>query len=477
MSARHKGLALTVLAFSQLMIVLDSTIVNVALPAVSQALEFSRADLQWIVNSYTLAFGGFLLLGGRLADRFGRRNFFMIGLAIFAIASGLGGLAQSQEVLIAARALQGFGGALMAPAALSLLTVIFSEGEERNKALGVWGGIAAGGAAIGLLLGGVLVQYLDWRWIFFVNIPITVLVLIGTMKFVPESNEQHVNGFDVGGAITVTGGLVALVYGLVRGNELGWTSTETLLTFAVAVVMLTVFVLLQRHGRNPLVPFRIFERRNVVGADLAVLMVGAGMFGMFFYVSIFLQDILGFSAIKTGFAFLPVSLVIMASAGVASALLTKVGPRRLAVPGMIVAGTGMLLLTRIHPGGSYLSDVLIPLMVMASGMGMTFVSLTAAAVAGVPERDSGLASALLNTGQQIGGALGLAMLTAVSEARMDAVSEIVGQPTAADVTSGYTVGFIFCGLLLYTGAAIAAYTIKLTREETEAAAKAAVAAG
>jgi EmrB/QacA subfamily drug resistance transporter len=464
MSARHKGLALTVLALSQLMIVLDASIVNVALPAIDHALDFSNSGLQWIVNAYTLAFGGFLLLGGRLADRFGRRLVFNIGLAIFVIASGLGGFAQSSGMLVGARALQGFGGALMAPAALSLLTVIFAEGRERDKALGVWGAIAAGGAALGLLFGGVLVQYLDWRWVFFVNIPIAVIAIFGALEFVPESNDEHVQGFDVAGAISVTAGLVALVFALVRGNDVGWFATQTLGTFAVAVVLLTTFWQLQKRGTNPLMPLRIFEQRNVIGSDVALMLTTSGMFGMFFYVSLFLQEILGYSAIKTGLAFLPVSLVIMASAGVGSQLLGKLGPRRLAPPSLLIAATGMFLLTGIHPEGSYFG-VLIPLVVMAVGMGGTFVSLTSAGVAGVPEKDSGLASALLNTGQQIGGAVGLALLTAVSVARTNAVTD--GQPLPGDITSGWAASFVVAGALMVIAAGVAALTVNSNAEEAE----------
>lgn len=475
MSVRHKGIALAVLALSQLMIVLDASIVNVALSSIQRELGFSAADLQWVVNAYTLAFGGFLLLGGRLADRFGRRRLFILGLALFCIASALGGFAQTSMLLIIARAIQGFGGALMAPAALSLLTVIFSEGEERNKALGVWGAIAAGGAAIGLLLGGLLVQYLDWRWVLFVNIPFALLGIVGALRFVPESNDEHVKGFDVAGAVTVTGGLVALVYALVRGNEVGWLSAQTIVTSAVALTLLATFFRLQLRGRTPLMPLRIFEQRHVVGSDLALLLVGAGMFGMFFYVSIYLQGTLHYSAIKTGLAFLPVSLVIMFSAGLGSQLMNKMTPRRIAAPSLAVAGIGMLLLVRVGPESSYLGSILPAMAIMAFGMGGTFVSLTASAVAGVPERDSGLASALLNTAQQIGGSLGLALLTAVSTGREKTVA--IGAPVAADVTSGYAWAFGVAGGMLLTAAAIVAFTVKISQEEAAVAAKTAMAAG
>jgi EmrB/QacA subfamily drug resistance transporter len=464
MQVRHKGLALTILALTQLMIVLDASIVNVALPAVQKALNFSNTNLQWVVNAYTLIFGGFLLLGGRFADRLGRKRIFMIGLFAFVAASALGGAAQSSGMLVIARAIQGLGGALMSPAALSLLTVIFEEGEERNKALGVWGAIAAGGAAVGLLMGGLLVQYLDWRWVFFVNIPIAAIAIFGAIEYLPESKDPDSNGFDISGAITVTGGLIALVYALVRGNDVGWATFETIGTLALAVVLLVAFVVLEARGSHPLLPLRIFRNRNIVGADTAILLVGAAMFGMFFYISLYLQDILRYSAIKTGLAFLPVSLLIMVSAGIGSQFMTKFGPRIVAGVGLTVAAVGMLLLTRIHPGGHYVSDVLIPLAVMALGLGATFVSLTGAAVSGVDHADSGLASALLNTAQQVGGALGLAMLTAVSTARTNHVAPTSLDPASA-TTSGWAWGFGVCAALMLLGAIVTIVNVNISGEQ------------
>lgn len=457
---RHKGLALTFLAVTQLMIVLDASIVNVALPAIQHALDFSPENLQWIVNAYTLVFGGFLLLGGRFADRLGRKRIFMIGLFAFVAASALGGAAQSSATLVAARALQGLGGAMMSPAALSLLTVIFEEGPERNRAIGIWGAIAAGGAAVGLLMGGLLVQYLNWRWVFFVNIPFALIAIAGAWNYVPESKDPDSNGFDIAGAFTVTAGLVALVYALVRGNDVGWQTPETLGMLALAAVLLISFVIIEDRGSHPLLPLRIFRNRNVVGADSAILFVGAAMFGMFFYISLYLQEILGFSPLKTGFAFLPVSVIIMLSAGVGSKLLTTLGPRSVATGGLIIAPIGMFLLARIHPGGSYLWDVLVPLSVMATGLGATFVSLTAAAVSGVDHADSGLASAMLNTAQQVGGALGLAGLTAISTARYNHVLATSSSQAAA-TTSGWSWGFAACGVLMLTGALISWTTINV----------------
>jgi EmrB/QacA subfamily drug resistance transporter len=480
---RHKGLALTVLALTQLMIVLDASIVNVALRAIQGALEFDPADLQWIVTGYTLMFGGFLLLGGRIADRYGRRRVFMAGLAFFVLASAIGGAAQSSGMLIAARCIQGLGGAFMSPAALSLLTVIFKEGPERNKALGIWGGIAAGGAAIGVLLGGVLVEYLDWRWIFFVNIPFGALAIFGAAAYLPESVDPDPKGFDVPGAITVTGGLMALVYGLVRGNELGWTSPETLGVFALSIALLGIFVVLQMKGRHPLVPLRIFSNRNVLGADLSILFLGAGMFAMFFFLSLYIQtpgmlSDSGYSAIRTGLAFLPVSFIIGISAGMGSKLMGKIAPGKLAGAGLAIMTIGMVLLARVEPDGTYLMNVLMPMFVLGMGMGVAFVSLTAAGVTGVDHADSGLASALLNTGQQIGGALGLALLTAVYTNRLDELVpspqlNSVGQPIyeASVQADAWSWAFLGGAVLLALAAACAAGIIKASKEEAAAAAE------
>jgi EmrB/QacA subfamily drug resistance transporter len=472
---RHKGAALAVLAITQLMIVLDGSIVNVALPAIQRALEFKPADLQWIVTAYTLMFGGFMLLGGRVADRYGRRKVFLTGLILFVAASAVAGAAQNSEMLILARGVQGLGGALMSPAALSLLTVIFDEGPERNKALGVWGGIAAGGAAIGLLLGGILVQYADWRWIFFVNIPFGVAVIVAAFKFVPESSDPDTKGFDIAGAVTVTAGLMALVYALVRGNEVGWASGQTIGTLVASAALLGIFFWIQETSKHPLMPLRIFRNRNVLGADLSGLFLAGGMFAMFFFISIFIQtpgmlSDTGYSAIKTGLAFLPTSLVIGISAGIGSKLLGKFSPRVLSGVGMAIAALGLALLTRVHPDGSYIFDVLIPLAIMGAGMGVTFVSITAAAVTGVSHSDSGLASALLNTGQQVGGSLGLAILTAVQSYRFNDLgfkSGIGATPEA--LTSAWAWAFGGAAIMMGLGAIIAYGIINATKEEAAAA--------
>jgi len=477
----RRWIALAVLAISQLMVVLDATIVNVALPAIRTDLGFSASNLQWIVNGYTLAFGGFLLLGGRLADRLGRRKVFMAGATLFAVASLLGGLAQSQQLLIGARALQGLGGAIMSPAALSLLTVVFREGKDRDRALGVWAGISAGGAALGLILGGFLTEYASWRWVLFVNVPIAIGAVLGARAVVPESRDESDTGFDVAGALTGTAGLVALVYALVRGNDVGWSSGQTIGTLVLAAVLLGAFLTIQRTARFPLVPGRLFRGSSAAGADLSALLIGAAIFAIFFFLSIYLQGLKGYSPVKTGFAFLPMTILIGVGAAIASNLLGRLGPRPMLVGGMGTAGVGLLALMRIAPDSTYLGTILPALALVAIGMGFAFVSLTSAAVAGVPQDDAGIASALLNSGQQIGGALGLAILTAVSTARTDSVlSGLSAPPTALQsgnaLTSGFDYGFAIGAAIMLVGAVTAAFTIRVSKEEAVQASKSAVAA-
>ena len=492
----HKGLALVTVAIAQLMVVLDATIVNVALPDIAKALHvMSNSDLQWVVTAYTLTFGGFLLLGGKIADRLGRRNVFMAGAVLFAAASLLGGLAGDLTVLIAARAVQGVGGALMSPAALSLLTVIFEEGEERNRALGIWSAITAGGAAIGLIMGGVLTEYASWRWVFLVNLPIAALAVIGALRFVPESKDERAQGFDVFGAFFITGGLMALVYALVKGNDYGWDSYRTVGWFAAAVLALVAFAIVQATSRNPLVPFRIFKNRSALGADAGALLIGAGIFAIFFFLILWMQTINGWSPIKSGFAFLPMTVLIGVGAGIGSQLLGKIGPRPLLIAGPSLAASGLLQLgLRLEPGSSYLTVVMPALVCVASGMGLTFVALTSSAVAGVSAEDAGLGSALLNAGQQVGGAIGLAVLTAVSTTHTNSVYPGFGAasqqlqqalqthqvtpqlqgliPRIYDaLVSGWSAGFLVGAVFLVGAAVIAGSLVKVSREAAAAALK------
>ncbi len=475
----HKGLALLVIAISQLMVVLDATIVNVALKNIRDALHFrSDSDLSWVVTGYTLTFGGFLLLGGKLADRLGRRRVFMSGAVLFAVASFLGGISGNQGLLIAARLLQGLGGALMSPSALSLLTVIFEEGKERNRALGIFSAITAGGAAIGLLLGGVLTEYLSWRWVFFVNLPFAAVAVFGALRFVPESKDDTAVGFDVPGAVLVTGGLMSLVFSLVKLNDDTVSSGTKTLTFALAAVLLAGFVVVQLRSRAPLVPFRLFRSRTLLGADVGALFIGAGIFAMFFFVTLWMQVVNHYSPIRAGVAFLPMALLIGVSAGVGAKLLGRLGPRPLLVAGMTLAGSGMVLLgLRLGTHSSYWTVVLPSLTLVALGMGMTFVSLTSAAIAGVPHSDAGIASALLNAGQQVGGALGLAILTAVSTHRTKAL--FAGQPHGpADLprffhalVSGWASGFVVAAGFLLCAGVIMGVLIRVSKEAAVAALK------
>ncbi|MGH9063897.1 MAG: MFS transporter [Acidimicrobiales bacterium] len=464
---RRKGLALGILALAQLMVVLDATIVNVALPSIQRALHFSsEASLQWVVNVYVLAFGGFLLLGGRVADRYGRRRVFVLGTLFFAAGSLVGGLAASPGLLIVARAAQGLGGAFMSPAALSLVTVIFAEGEERNRALGVWAAIAGAGSAIGLLAGGALTTGLSWRWVFFVNIPIGIVAALAATRVIAESRDPVAGGFDVGGAVSVTAGLGALVFGLVRANVWGWTSASTIGLFAGAAVLIGLFLALQARRRHPLVPLRLFRNRTLAGADLGMLLMGAGLFGMFFFITLYLQDIHHYSALQAGVAFLPVSAVIVVSAGLGSRALALFGPRAVLVGGLTTAAIGMALLTRISPTATYLGTLLPAMLVLAAGLGVSFVSLTSSAVSGVPQEDAGVASALLNAGQQVGGSLGLAVLTAVATARFDAARPL--HPTAAAVavatTSSWAWAFVVSAALLLAAAVITGSLVRESRE-------------
>ena len=471
----NKGLALLVLAVAQLMVVLDATIVNVALPDIARALEVtSNADLQWVVTGYTLTFGGFLLLGGKLADRLGRKEVFIGGAVLFAVASLVGGLAGDLTVLLSARALQGVGGALMAPAALSLIAVIFEEGPERNRALGIYAAITAGGAAVGLILGGVLTEYASWRWVFFVNLPIAAVAVLGAVVVLPHSRDEHASGFDVPGAVLVTGGLMALVYGLVKGNEFGWASAETVGVLGLAVVLLAGFVVVQQRSRSPLVPFRVFRNRSVLGADIGSLLVGAGIFAIFFFLILWMQVVNGYSPISSGLAFLPMTVLIGVSAGIGSQLLGRIGPRPLLITGPLLAGLGLVTLgLRLEPGSGYLEVVLPSLSLVAFGMGMTFVALTSSAVAGVAPEDAGIASALLNAGQQVGGALGLAVLTAVSTARTDAlVPAGMTDPGYVDaLVEGWSLGFLVGGGLLVLAAVVMGSLVSISKEDAVQALK------
>lgn len=406
------GIALLVIASCQLMVVLDITIVNIALPHIQTSLNFSTTSLSWVVSAYTLTFGGLLLLGGRAGDILGRRRVFVFGVLLFALASLLGGLSQNSGQLLAARALQGAGGAIASPTALALITTTFTEGPARNRAFGVFAAVSAGGGAIGLLAGGILVEWLDWRWVFFVNVPIALLIVLATPRHIKES-ERHPGHFDLTGALTSTLGMVALVYGFIRAAQEGWRDRFTLVSFGAALLLLTTFILVERRSKQPITPLHMFADRNRVGTYGIMLSLAAAIFGMFFFLTLFVQNVLDFSPLKAGLAFLPVSALIAVGAGIASQLLPKYGPKPFMVTGAILAATGLswLTLTDIH--STYLGSILGPMLIFSLGMGMNFVSLTLMAVSGVPTHESGAASGMLNATQQVGGSLGLSILVTV----------------------------------------------------------------
>jgi EmrB/QacA subfamily drug resistance transporter len=444
LDARGKNFALALLAMTQFVIVIDASIVNVALPSIGRHLQFSQADLSWVVNAYVLTFGGFLLLGGRLADLLGRRRMFMLGLVFFSLASLLGGLAQSEGWLIAARAVQGLGAAVVSPAALSIVATTFSEGAERNRALGVWGAVAGAGGAAGVLLGGVLTSGLSWRWVLFVNVPIGLISAWLAPRVLLESKVEGDNQeFDVLGALTVTAGLALLVYALVDAVNVGWGSTATLVKIAGAVVLLAAFLIRETRARNPLMPFSIFRLRTLRGANIVGLLVGMSLFSMFFFISLYLQQVLHFSPIKTGLAYLPLAITIIISAGLASQLVTRIGFKPSLLIGLLFVAGGLFWFAQVSAhGGSYLGDVLGPSLLAAIGLGFSFVPVTIAAVMGTSPDEAGLASGLINTSQQVGGALGLAILATVANSRtLDLFHSGVHNPAVA-LTEGFQRAFL-----------------------------------
>jgi EmrB/QacA subfamily drug resistance transporter len=438
---RRKWLALALLATTQFVIVLDAAIVNVAIPSIGRDLHFAAENLTWIPNAYALTFGGFLLLGGRMADLLGRRRLFMVGLVLFSFASLLGGLSANEGQLIAARALQGLGAALLAPSALSMVTNMFAEGAERNKALGIWGAVSGSGGAAGVLLGGILTQYAGWEWVLWVNVPIGVLAAFLAPRLLVESRkEAETKTFDALGAVTVTAGLSLLVYGLVDTVNSGWGSQKTLLLLAAAAVLLTIFIATELRSRSPLMPFRIFRLRTLSGANIVGLLVGASLFAMFFFLSRYMQEVLGYDALKAGLCYLPLALAIIASAGAASVLVTKLGFKPVLIAGMACVAVALVWLSRVPVDGSYVRDLLGPMIIAAIGLGLAFVPVTIAAVSNISPDDSGLASGLINTSQQVGGALGLAILGTIASSRTNGlVAGAGGDPGA--LPSALTEGF------------------------------------
>ncbi|HEY5428251.1 MAG TPA: MFS transporter [Solirubrobacteraceae bacterium] len=470
---RAKNLALLLLAMTQFVIVIDASIVNVALPSIGAHLHFSRDDLTWVVNSYTLTFGGFLLLGGRMADLLGRRRMFMLGLVVFSLASLGGGLAQSESWLIAARVIQGLGAAIVSPAALSIITTTFADGAERNRALGIWGAVAGAGGAAGVLLGGILTSGLSWRWVLFVNVPIGLIAAALAPRTLIESRRENAgSSFDIPGAVTVTAGLALLVYAVVDAVNVGWGSTRTIACLAVAVLLLVAFVVIELRENDPLMPFSIFRLRTLRGANIVGLLIGMSLFSMFFFISLYLQDVMGYTPIKTGIAYLPLAVGIIISAGIASQLVTRLGFKIPLIIGMILIAAGLFWFAQVPaPYGSYLSDILGPSLLAAVGLGFAFVPVTIAAVTGTAPHEAGLASGLINTTQQIGGALGLAILATVANSRTQDILNAGVHNTAIALTKGFDRAFLIGGGFAVVGAILTMLLISSndSREHAHAA--------
>src|SRR5512142_758918 len=438
------------------MVILDVSVVNVALPSVRAPPHFSEPDLQCVVNAYTVTFAGFMLLGGRAADLIGRRRVFVSGLLLFGLASLAGGFAESQGTLIAARAVQGLGGAVIAPASLSILTSTFAEGSARNRAVGVWGAMGAAGGSAGVLLGGMLTEWINWRWILFINVPIGVLAAIAAERYIAEGrNPERARGFDLPGAVTATAGLSLLVLGIVRTSVTGWGSASTLAFMGGGLALLAVFVVIEgRFAKSPLMPLRIYRSRTLSAANLVVLMLGAAMFAMWFFVSLYLQQVLHFSPIQAGVSFLPMTALLATCSTMSSRMVQRFGAKQLLVTGMLLLAVGLLLFTDVSAGGSYAGNVLAPSLIVAVGMGIAFVPVTLAAVSGVAPQEAGLASGLVNTSRLFGGALGLAILAtiATSTTNGDLHRHVAN---GAALSDGFQTAFVVAAAFALLGAIVA----------------------
>jgi EmrB/QacA subfamily drug resistance transporter len=459
---RWGGLALIVAA--QFMVILDVAIVNVALPSIKTDLHFSQANLQWVITAYAILFGGVLLLGGRLADLFGRRRLFVAGLGVFVGSSLLSGLAWSEGSLIAFRALQGLGGALLAPAALSILMTTFAEGRERNIALGIWGAASGSGGAAGVLLGGVLTSYLNWTWIFFINVPVGLAVIALTPWLLRESRGlvQH-RHFDLAGATSVTAGLMLLVYALTRATQDGWSSGSTLTLLGAAVVLIGAFIAIELRSRAPLLPLRLFRLRTLAAANVAGVAVAAVGFSMFFLLTLYMQQVLHYSAIQTGVAFVAITLTIVVVSNVAQGLVTRLGARRVLTVGLVVAATALVLLARLPQDGHYFWDIFPAMVLGGIGMSLSFISMTIAGLTGVERADAGVASGLINTSRQVGGAVGLAGVSTLATTYTSQYADThagVTALSAAALTHGFDVTFYALAALAIAGALVAGIFIE-----------------
>ena len=435
--------ALILLCVAQFIVVLDASIVNVALPSIGKGLNFSEANLPWVVNAYVIAFGGFLLLGGRAADLLGRRRVFMAGLLVVGIASLAAGFSTNQGQLIAARAAQGLGAAIVSPAALSIVTSLFRDGAERNKALGAWGAVAGSAGAAGVLLGGILTDSLGWEWVLWVNVPVAGIALALTPGLIPESrSESATRHFDAAGAVTVTAGLSVLAYAFLDASTAGWGSTKIVSLLALSVILIGAFVAIELRSKAPLVPFRIFRLRTLTGANTVGLLLGASLFSMFFFISLYMQQVLGYSPIHAGLSYLPLAVTIIVAAGLGGQLVTRFGFKPILAAGMLFVSAGLLWFSQVSVGGGFLTDILGPSLLAAIGLGFGFVTSTIAAVSGVEQREQGLASGLINTSQQIGGALGLAVLSTIATTRTDHVLATGHSTLPNALTEGFQSAFL-----------------------------------
>ncbi|HET9322746.1 MAG TPA: MFS transporter [Gaiellaceae bacterium] len=462
---QRKWLALALLAVVQFMVVLDIAIVNVALPSIQTDLGFTQENLQWVISAYALLFGGLLLLGGRAADLLGRRRVFIVGLIVFSVASLFSGLAWSDDALVVARGFQGLGAAIITPAALSILTTTFSEGRERNAALGVWGAVGAFGAVAGVLLGGILTDLLSWEWIFFINVPVGLVALALTPVLLTESRDARVKSFDAPGAVLVTSGLVTLVYAITQANGYGWASLETVGLFAAAGVLLAGFVGWELRAKEPLVPFAIFRGKTVTAANISGLVLGTVTFSMFLMLTLYMQQVLGYSPMKTGLAYLAVAGTAILWSGVAAQLVNRIGVKPVIATGMTLLTIGLVFFTQVSVGGSYLGDLLPGFLLIGAGLGFSFVPISIAALAGVQHSEAGVASGLFNTSQQIGGALGIAALSAIATSRTaDSVAGGEAQPQA--LTDGFYSAFVWGGVIAAVGILVALLLVR--RSELEA---------
>ena len=461
-------LILVLVALAQFMVVLDISIVNVALPAIQAAFHMTATTLQWIITAYTITFGGFLLLGGRAADLYGRRRIFLSGVVAFTLASFAVGISQSSGMIITFRAIQGLSAAFMSPAALSIILVTYKEGHERNVALSVWGAVASGGAAVGVLAGGVITQYLNWRWNFFVNVPVGIGIIIAALRILPlHASEAEHNNLDLPGAVSVTAGLMMLVYGLVKAPTEGWTSHASLLHFGIALALLVFFIINESRAAHPLMPLGIFKIRNLSGADSLMMLLTAGIFSIFFFTTLYLQEVLGYSPVKTGLSFLIVPIVIGIAATNVPRIIQKVGYKPILMVAPLLVSGGLFWMSHIPVNGSFWADVAPGLAIFALGMGATFVSVTIAATSGVAPRDAGLASGLLNTSQQVGGAIGLAVLTGIatsSASRYIHGLQLHAAPThqviAAATVHGFHDGYLIASCFGVGASLIAAFVIR-----------------